>query len=700
MLLRWRLTLLFSFFIGALVTAVLILDSLHASYERDRLTAIASRGQLDLWNTLARAEEAQVVALARSLASAIATGAPGIDPRTVRRISAEIIDDEDKTPFVEIVDRDGSLAFSNTPTFRYRQLFGSGAIASLNASSDRVITGFRQARPDTFVTAALVPLEIDGAWAGAVGIGVPADGVLDEFADITEEASFLLSRRGRLVNATDPELWQATQPQLAVEGDSHEFADADDRIYFAVASPLADLVSGIAGTLVTMRDVTTIMGPERRVYRLGLLGLAIGLTALIIAVSVGLWVLFRPLEDATSALSALARGETDRVAEPDGVGEVRVLSQNVSAFRRSLIRLSEQDARIERQRRRQERVIRRQLQNLATTLDDDGRTAVEQDLAKAFAGNEVDDDANLTMLADILSGLSSRITTQHVRLTELIEELKDSIVTRARLAGLEQELEIARSLQQSFLPNPLPPMDDVAVAGLMEPAKEVGGDFFDYFMIDEHRLAVVVADVSGKGVPAALFMAITRTLIKATVQDRRNPADALDAVNGFLVADNEQMMFVTLFLGVLDRTDGTFTYVNAGHNPPVRVGGGEATLLPSTGDLMLGVVEDASFHQSTLRLKPGERLVLYTDGVTEAFNPMSEAFGEERLLLVLSANGNQDAETLAETVRDSVLRFEAGAERADDLTCAVLSYRGMPVTAAADQRSQVPSQSSPGVSAA
>lgn len=698
MLLRWRLTLLFAVVMGVLMTVVLILDGLHAGYERDRLTTIASSGQLDLWNTLADAEETKVTALAISLSRAIANGAPSIDARALRQITAEVISTEDETPFVEVLNPNGSLAFSNTPTFRYRQLFGTGALASLNLSRSGAISGLRQARPDTFVIAALVPLEIGGVRAGAVGIGMPADEIVETFADITEEASFLLSRRGRVVNATDPDLWDATNPDLAIEGESYEFVKSGNQIYFAVASPLPDLVSGVAGTLVTMRNVTSVMGPERRVYELGLMGLSIGLTLLIIAVAFGLRVLFRPLEDATYALDALARGETDRVAEPDGVGEVRVLSQNVSAFRRSLMRLSEQDARIERQRRRQERVIRRQLQNLATTLDDEGRKAVEQDLAKAFSGNEVDDDANLAMLADILSGLSSRITTQHVQLTKLIEELKDSIVTRARLAGLEQELEIARSLQQSFLPNPLPAMDDVAVAGLMEAAKEVGGDFFDYFMIDEHRIAVVVADVSGKGIPAALFMAITRTLIKATVQDRRSPADALGAVNGFLVADNDQMMFVTLFLGVLDRNDGTFTYVNAGHNPPVRVCDGAATLLPGTGDLMLGVMEDATFHQTTLQMKPGERLVLYTDGVTEAFNPMSEAFGEERLLLVLSANSTQDAKTLAETVRDSVLRFEAGADRADDLTCAVLSYRAVP--ADPDQRSHVPSQSSPGVSAA
>ncbi len=277
--------------------------------------------------------------------------------------------------------------------------------------------------------------------------------------------------------------------------------------------------------------------------------------------------------------------------------------------------------------------------------------------------------------------MSTRIADQQTRLTELITELKASIVTRARLAALEQELDIARDLQTSFLPKPLPPHPSFAVFGLMESAKEVGGDFFDIFMIDDNRLGMVVADVSGKGVPAAMFMAITRTLIRATALTSPSPAATVGEVNTFLAADNEQMMFVTLFHGVLHLDTGVFAFANAGHNPPYVLADGGLLTLPRASGPALAVVEDIPYAEDSIVMAPGSTFFAYTDGVTEAFSPAGDEYGTDRLEAFILANAAEPPQALTARVRADVLTFEDGADQFDDVTCFALRYDGPPPAA-------------------
>ncbi|HYE01059.1 MAG TPA: SpoIIE family protein phosphatase, partial [Alphaproteobacteria bacterium] len=186
----------------------------------------------------------------------------------------------------------------------------------------------------------------------------------------------------------------------------------------------------------------------------------------------------------------------------------------------------------------------------------------------------------------------------------------------AELAGLRQELEIARRMQLSILPSSPPVHPAFTIHGQTKPAKEVGGDFYDYFLIDEHRLGFTVADVSGKGVPAALFMMISRTLEKATAMSGLEPGECIRRVNNMLCGENEQMMFVTVFYGVLDLRTGALSYANAGHNPPFILGNdGSVVRLPMTNGTALGVMEDLEYEQAEVRLRPGDSVFLYTDGL-------------------------------------------------------------------------------------
>ena len=218
---------------------------------------------------------------------------------------------------------------------------------------------------------------------------------------------------------------------------------------------------------------------------------------------------------------------------------------------------------------------------------------------------------------------------------DLNQSLTDFAAATKAKESVESELRHARQIQESLLPRVFPPFPDRTEFDLYAknaPAKDVAGDFYDFFFLDEDHLAVLIADVSGKGVPAALFMAVNRTLMKTVCRKGVGPAESLRAANEILSRDNDACMFTTMFLAVFNVRTGGLTYANAGHNPPVIVSR-DRTLrtLESMGDVFLGVETGVSYHEGRTRLEPGDLLMLYTDGVTEAAAPDGSFFGEERL---------------------------------------------------------------------
>ena len=251
--------------------------------------------------------------------------------------------------------------------------------------------------------------------------------------------------------------------------------------------------------------------------------------------------------------------------------------------------------------------------------------------------------------------------------------LREALETRDRLMALQNELDVASRMQQSILPTVFPEMPGYQVFGNMEPAREVGGDFFDLINLEGGRIGLTIADVSGKGVPAALFMMSSRTLMKGSAIGMPDPANVLEEVNGLLKADNEAAMFVTLFYAVLDPESGTLLYANGGHNPPLIVHpGGSSTLLPTTGGVALGVMDGLSYRQETATLEPGDIAVLYTDGVTEAMNAGDEEFGVERLQAVFAERQPENAREVSEAIFDAVHAFAGSTPQSDDITCLIV----------------------------
>ena len=252
-------------------------------------------------------------------------------------------------------------------------------------------------------------------------------------------------------------------------------------------------------------------------------------------------------------------------------------------------------------------------------------------------------------------------------------EWKEALQSRDRLVALQNELNVARGMQQSILPTQFPQHPCYAVYGKMQPARNVGGDFFDVMYLNDGRVGLAVADVSDKGVPAALFMMSSRTLLKGSAIGIGRPGDVLREVNDLLIEDNEGGMFVTLLYAVYDPSTGELTYANGGHNSPLVVhANGTAELLPLTDGIALGIAPELAYKQSKVMLVPGDSVIFYTDGVTEAMNSEEEEFGLDPLSEYFRTNPPQDPEETTEAVFEAVNAFAGETPQSDDITCLVL----------------------------
>ena len=261
------------------------------------------------------------------------------------------------------------------------------------------------------------------------------------------------------------------------------------------------------------------------------------------------------------------------------------------------------------------------------------------------------------------------------RTLEHMTEWREALSSRDQLVALQNELDIARTMQQSILPTQFPHGYDYQTFASMEPARNVGGDFYDVMRLDHDRVGLAIADVSDKGVPAALFMMSSRTLLKGAAIGNPEPGEVLREVNSLLLDDNEMSMFVTLLYAVYDPETGQLTYANGGHNTPVILHpDGSCDELELTGGIALGVVPDMEFEQNSVTIQPGDALVLYTDGVTEAMNSQGEEFGMGRLCQILADTSSRDPQDLNNAIFASIREFAGETPQSDDITCLTL-YR-------------------------
>ena len=258
-----------------------------------------------------------------------------------------------------------------------------------------------------------------------------------------------------------------------------------------------------------------------------------------------------------------------------------------------------------------------------------------------------------------------------------VKEVKRVTAEKERIGA---ELHMAKRIQEGMLPSIFPPFPERREFDLyasMDPAKEVGGDFYDFFMVDDDHLALVIADVSGKGVPAALFMMATKIILKTSTMPGVSPADIFEKTNKTICSNNAMQMFVTVWMGILEISTGRLTAVSAGHEYPViKRAGGAYELFKDKHCFVIGGIDRMKYQDYTIQLKPGDKLFLYTDGVPEATNAMGELFGTDRMIAALNENVSSDSKETLSDIRRAVDGFVGNAEQFDDLTMMCLEYKG------------------------
>ena len=301
------------------------------------------------------------------------------------------------------------------------------------------------------------------------------------------------------------------------------------------------------------------------------------------------------------------------------------------------------------------------------------------DLSKAaleIARGNLKAELPTTHSRDEVGQLSQSFGLMQESLQEYIANLKTTTRQKERI---ESELRIAHDIQMSILPKIFPPFPDHAefdIFALLEPAREVGGDLYDFFFIDENRFCFLVGDVSGKGVPAAFLMAVTKTLLKVVAERGIGTGEILEKVNNDLAEDNESCMFVTLFLAILDIRTGTVNYSSAGHNPPVLRTKSDTSYIAPINEPVAGAMPDMQYTTWSMTLAHGDILFLYTDGVTEAMNEEHELYSDARLLDFVDTCTAAEPEGLIKAVHTSITEFAGTAEQSDDITMLALQYKG------------------------
>jgi sigma-B regulation protein RsbU (phosphoserine phosphatase) len=265
---------------------------------------------------------------------------------------------------------------------------------------------------------------------------------------------------------------------------------------------------------------------------------------------------------------------------------------------------------------------------------------------------------------------------------ELQESLENLQRTTSAKERMESELNIGKDIQMSMLPLEFPPFPErkeFDIFAVLNPAREVGGDFYDFFFIDEDQLCFCVGDVSGKGVPSALFMAVTKTLIKSRAKNDLSTASILTHVNDELSRDNTASMFVTIFTVILNVKTGEFVYTNAGHNPPyIKRENGAIERLDQLHGPVIGAMEGMTYREENLLLNNGDLLLMYTDGVTEAMNAEGKLFSEKRLADFLTPQSFVSVEAMVDNTVAVVEEFQGQADQADDITVLAVQFHGTP----------------------
>jgi sigma-B regulation protein RsbU (phosphoserine phosphatase) len=729
MLLRTRTSLGVTLSFVVMVGCLAFLVARHEAESRRVFAASVSAGYRMLW-TKSIVDERHNMQTA--VASTIAVLGAEL-PAALERRDADALDDM-LTPVarhlafqgdidrLEVLEPSGAVLYNSHP-----QDF---PLPILDAESlDEILPGDEGLSTLT-LDSAQRPVQVVARRLGDLGIVVVAKSVFSPMRDIAAVAggdTLLVSHYGHCLQGACDTVW----PQLVAARGFRMHADLQtvdigDFVREVISTELPHAFGRIATRLYVVSDITAENRRAKAMVALSLGGIILLLGGI---VSWLWWYLrhaFQPIDDAIDVLDALSRGDTTAPAYGEARNdEVGAIIRSIDVFRENLLMLGRMKGSREKQRRRQERFIRRQMSELASGLDQQGRAEIMGDLAAMEAepapppadfrpadarpadfrpadarpdggwlggarpadarpdGGWLGGDAENTglgMIVPALQKLSCLVRNQHQRLEGLVGELTEALKTKTAYIAMQHDLEVARDIQTKIIPAVFPPFPDrheFDLHAIMEPAKAVGGDLYDFFFIDDNRLFFMVGDVSDKGVPSALFMAIVRTLFRTIAATDIPLKTVFERVNDYLIANDVSQMFVTVFACVIDLRDGHVCFVDGGHEPPILFGAdGAVRVMEKQGGLALGFLE-FEYEAHEFHLAPGDGIVLYSDGINEAMNDARQMFKLERAVdVVKSTSTSSDARVISAELVRQVHAHADGAPQSDDITVLVFRFLG------------------------
>ncbi len=589
---------------------------------------------------------------------------------------------------LDIVYPDGSIAFSSLPS-----VFQSAPISPVLAESfiqdKAVATGIgNDMDRNTYLVYGFPIMTGNSEPVGMAIFSSRIQKAITEMENITDSLVIFVNRRGRLISATDDGLWRSLYNQVDLDNlDTVQTVNIKDQHFSITVLEQEAELSGLVGRIIFAKDISQLIASQEAISRPS----ALIISGLIFLFLVSLYIYmsraFAPLSESVSALDALSKGDLQAQTEEINTdNEVGQISGAINVFRDNLLALNRYRRFRERQQARQKRFIIKEMTSLSDTLDGDEKQEIIEQLEKIREIVHEDPEASSQQQQiiqeiknpgdqDTKKGPDS-LAMMAIAFQHMSGRVQDAMHTKEELSSIQKELDIATRVQQSLVPENLDISQQFNAAGFMTPAKEVGGDFYDMFRLDEHRIGVAIADVSGKGVPAALFMVMARTLLRSKVFHIQSPATVLEHMNDYLEQNNNEQLFVTLFYGILDEQQGTLTYSTGGHNPPIVSDNNGTRVLEQTEGAVLALISDIEFREKCVALEDNSRIVFMTDGVPESFNKYGEAYGDDRTLETIQnlRPGQTPKEDIQQLI-DSVESFVEEAPQFDDITCVILHYK-------------------------
>ena len=487
---------------------------------------------------------------------------------------------------------------------------------------------------------------------------------------------FITDTASQLLASSDASLWKDAQPFLKTNAGVLR-QHITGVLYMVATVPINDYTGYRVGSLHVLQDIT--FATQRELFWWIVAGIFtfVLLFFLLVVLHSMLSLALQPLAEVSRTIDAIAQGDifAPLSAQPqqDEVGEI---AKAVAVFQSHAVSLAQRDFSEQARLHGMRYLIDAEMKKITQVLQPAEQEALQVELQQVLQTAAVKDDSSLALSFQLVT---ARVVQQQTHLSSLLAErsadlalVRQALSERTQLNRLLEELELASQLQSASLPRAqeaakLQPWLDLNAQ--MRPAKEVGGDFYDYLMLDDRHLMLVVGDASGKGISAAMFVLMTRTLLRANVSLHKSLAQSLFETNNALERDNQAMIFTTVFLGILDLHTGQLEYSNAGHNPPYVVHqNGSVRRLDGAAGVMLGVMPNFAYENEITVISPGDLMLLYSDGITEAHNPMQVLFSEEKMVQVLSTHAQSEAETLVNQLFIQVDSFAESAEQFDDMT--------------------------------